>query len=128
MATTGFVTDLMSYSRAVSPTVSIPKGEIKHQKYCQLAIAQSFLKQKCLQPYLGPSTLAQQRLPLPQDIEKPNLYTPKVNNNKSQFGDIAHIQEVGFKARKSRRYAVHTGHKAFEMSSIEFDEDLINLC
>ena len=29
MATTGFVTDLMPYSRAVSPTVAIPKGEIK---------------------------------------------------------------------------------------------------
>lgn len=74
------------------------------------------------------SRLAQQRLPLLQGIEKAYLYTSKVNNNESQLGDIAHIQGVGFKARKARRYAAHTGHKGFKIPSIEFDEDLINLC
>lgn len=74
------------------------------------------------------SRLAQPRLLLPQGIEKLYLYTSKVNNNESQLGDIAHIKGVGFKARKARRYAAHTGHKAFKMPSIEFVEDLINLC
>ena len=61
-------------------------------------------------------------------IEKQSLYTSKVNNDESLIDEFTHVQILSFGPQKARRYAAHTGHKAFKMPSIEFVEDLINLC
>ena len=61
-------------------------------------------------------------------IEKQSLYTLKVNNDESLIGEFTHVQILSFEPQKARRYAAHTGHKGRKIVSINFDEELINLC
>ena len=61
-------------------------------------------------------------------IEKQSLYTSKVNNNESLIGEFTHVQNANLRVQKARRYAAHTGHKGRKIVSINFDEELINLC
>src|SRR5699024_9511043 len=52
-ATTGLVTDLMSYSRAVSPKASTRWVRLRHRQHCLLAIVKSCLVRSCPKSYLG---------------------------------------------------------------------------